>query len=91
MDYWLEIKRQELAVHGLDCYSRGMSTNQRFTARHLDELREEFSTLERINPDSPTYLKLVATLDRMTQPQLKQLVEAKIKFISGLARNRVKE
>lgn len=60
-----------------------------FTQDQLDALRREYSSIEGINPDSPTYKKLINKLTYMDQGMLQQLATAQIKFVSGLARNRV--
>lgn len=65
-------------------------TKDLFSQGQLDTLRNEYSKVETVDPASPSYEKLIGTLDKMSQPQLKQVVEAKVKFLSSLARNRVK-
>lgn len=61
----------------------------KFPAVMLDQLRAEYAKINTIDPSEPTYGKIVALLDKLTQPQLKQLASAGIKFVSSLARNRV--
>jgi len=60
-----------------------------FSKEQLDTLRDNYSTLNRIDPSSPTYKKLTDMLDSLKLPALKQLSNANIKFVSMLARNRV--
>lgn len=55
----------------------------------VDKLRASFAGINTIDPDSPTYAKLLALLDKLSEKQLQELVDAKIKFVSGLARNRI--
>lgn len=61
----------------------------KFTASQLDALREHYAGIETIDPLSDSYMKLTAKLDAMSLPILKQLADARIKWISSLARNRV--
>lgn len=61
-----------------------------FSESHIAKLREDYAKINTVDPSGKAYQKLTGTLDKMSQPQLKQLAGAKIKFISGLARNRVK-
>ena len=56
----------------------------------VDMLRDGFAKISRIDPCSETYVKLIALLDSLNQPALRQLADAKIKFVSLLALNRVK-
>lgn len=65
--------------------------------RHLDEdidprwekLRDAYKVIQNIDPNSPEYLELIAFLDGLSTEDLKSLANAKIKWVSGLARNRV--
>lgn len=61
-----------------------------FSPAHLDKLRAEYATIQGVDPDGPTYPKMCAMLDAMPQETLQQLAGAGIKFLSGLARNRVR-
>lgn len=73
--------------------SSAASAEGLFTPAHLDTLREEYSKIKGMDPtgEDGGYKRLTGMLDKMTQPQLKQLEEAKIPWISGLARNRVRK
>lgn len=62
-----------------------------FTPAHLGKLRAEYAGIATVDPDGPTYPKICAMLDGMTQEALKQLAGADIKFLSSLARNRVRK
>jgi len=62
---------------------------QAFSAEQIEQLRAQYAQIGTVDPTSPTYAKMIALLDRMSQAQLKQLSLAKIKFLSGLARNRI--
>ena len=60
-----------------------------FSKSQLDKLRAEYSKIKTVDPSQPTYGKLTAFLDKLDDAKLKQLSTAKIKFVSGLAHNRV--
>lgn len=62
-----------------------------FTKQQLDTLREKYSTIQKINPSNPAYKKLTTFLDTLPKHALQQLIDAKIPFLAGLARNRVKK
>ena len=55
----------------------------------IEELRERYGKIERIDPDGEAYKNLTAYLDNMSTDMLKMLVNAKIKWVSTLAQNRV--
>jgi len=61
-----------------------------FSSGQIDQLKSEFSKIEKIDPSNPAYKGIISLLNRASQPQLKQLAEANIRFVSNLARNRVK-
>ena len=65
----------------------------KFSKSHIDKLRDAFDKIGKVNPSSQSYKNLVNYLDSLPTEQLKQLADAKpqIKFISNLARNRVKK
>lgn len=62
---------------------------QLFSDAQIKRLREGFAKLERIDPCGPTYPKLTQMLDEMSQEQLEQVRNAKIKFLGNLAANRL--
>ena len=62
---------------------------QKFSKAQIDRMRKEYSSLGTIDPSQPTYKRLTELLDNMSDEQLKQLAQAKIKFVSSLALNRV--
>lgn len=62
-----------------------------FSESMLNQLRAEYAHIKGIDPMQPTYSKITKLLGGMTQEQLKQLSKANIKFISSLARNRVRD
>lgn len=59
-----------------------------FTDEALDTLRQMYAPIQTVDPAQPTYPRMCALLDRMSDPVLLQVAEAKIKFLSPLARNR---
>jgi len=61
----------------------------KFTASQLAALRDQYSMIKAIDPSSESYIALTARLDALSLPILKQLADAKIKWVSALARNRV--
>lgn len=65
------------------------SDSEGLSDKMIETLRRKFSKIGAVDPDSPTYQKLTDMLDNMETADLKQLAEANIKFVSGLARNRV--
>ena len=65
-----------------------------FTKDMIDALRSAYEKINTVNPSSPQYKRLSELLDSLDKDQLKQLVNANIKFISKLASvriNRMKE
>lgn len=62
-----------------------------FSKEQINKLKAEYGTMQKIDPTSPSYKKLVALLDNLPQDHLKQLASADIKFISPLAKNRIKK
>jgi hypothetical protein len=64
------------------------SVKGKFSKEHLAKLKAEYDSLDKINPSSPSYDKLIKLLNIMDKNQLKQLSDANIKFVSMLARNR---
>jgi hypothetical protein len=55
----------------------------------VDTLRKSWSSIERIDPSNPTYKQLTKLLDSLDKDVLQKLVDAKIKFVSGMAMNRI--
>ena len=60
-----------------------------FSPSQIAALKAEYSKINGIDPDSDTYKKLIAMLDRLDLKSLKSLAGAEIKFVSKLAQNRV--
>lgn len=57
--------------------------------RQMAELRDSYATITSIDPASDTYTRLLAFLDRQPIGILRTLADARIKFVSVLAANRV--
>ena len=57
----------------------------------IDQMRKAYADINRIDPSGPSYKKLVAILNKSDQKTLKRLAMADIKWVSSLARNRLKE
>ncbi len=55
----------------------------------VNTLRKSWSGIERIDPSNPTYKQLTKLLDSLDKDMLQKLVDAKIKFVSGMALNRI--
>lgn len=52
-------------------------------------LREAYDPIDRIDPSSNAYKVLIEFLNKQSIDTLKVLESAKIKWVSGLARNRI--
>jgi hypothetical protein len=63
--------------------------NNAFTSQQLAKMRDEYGKISTIDPSGSEYKKLISMLDKMHIDNLKSLAGAKIKFVSGLAQNRV--
>jgi len=59
------------------------------TQAQISRMKAEYSKIDRIDPSSDNYKKLISMLDKLGKPELQTLSDADIKFVSGLARNRV--
>jgi hypothetical protein len=60
-----------------------------FSPSQIAALKAEYSKINRIDPSSDTYKKLIAMLDKLDLKSLQSLAGAEIKFVSMLAKNRV--
>ncbi len=56
----------------------------------IDILKQAYSRINSVDPSSASYKKLITILDKMDKPKLEKLAAANIKFVSALARNRVR-
>lgn len=64
---------------------------EQFSKDMIADLKAEYSKLTKIDPSSKSYKSLIKLLDDMDQAHLKQLAAANIKFVSALAKNRLKK
>ncbi len=62
----------------------------KFSKDQIEIMKMAYGTLSGMNPSSPTYKKFIKFLDRLPKDQLKQLAAANIKFVSMLAKNRLR-
>ena len=62
----------------------------RLTPHMMNTLRNAYAAVDRVDPTSGAYYGLVELLDNLSQDDLKILRDAKIKWISGLADERVR-
>ena len=60
-----------------------------FSDAQIAKLKAEYSRINTIDPSGDGYKKLTAMLDKLDKPTLEKLAGAGIKFVSGLAKNRV--
>ena len=63
--------------------AEGISSTQ------IDRMKAEYSKIDRIDPSSDNYKKLIGMLDKLGKADLQTLSDSGIKFVSGLAKNRV--
>lgn len=64
--------------------------NREFSEAELNQLRSEYTKIERIDPAQEPYQRLIRLLDNLPVSHLNQLAEANIKFVSILAKRRIK-
>lgn len=69
---------------------RESKMQEKFSPQQIAKLRDEYGKINTIDPSGQAYKQLVAMLDRLELDDLKTLAGAKIKFVSGLAQNRVR-
>ena len=62
----------------------------KFSKDQIEIMRKAYGTLSRMDPSSPTYKKFIKFLDKLPKNQLKQLAGANIKWVSMLAKHRIK-
>jgi hypothetical protein len=55
----------------------------------VEQLKAAYSNINSIDPDSASYKKLVTLLDKLDNTTLQNIVDAKVKFVSSLALNRL--
>lgn len=64
---------------------------EKFDKTHIELLRQAYSDLAKIDVTSKAYKKLIDLLNSLPQENLKQLADANIRFVSVLAKNRIKK
>jgi hypothetical protein len=62
---------------------------EEISSAQISRMKAEYSKIDRIDPSSDNYKKLISMLDKLGKPELQTLSDAGIKFVSGLAKNRV--
>lgn len=67
-----------------------MNTTFKFTDAQIETLRNGYAKIERVDPLGQSYEKLTSFLDGLSKENLQILVDAKIKWVSMLAKNRIK-
>lgn len=70
--------------------TRRKNPAKRFTKKQLATMRASFAKIDRVDPGQGTYNDVIKYLDKLPQALIKQLAGARIKFLSGLATNRIK-
>jgi preprotein translocase subunit YajC len=60
-----------------------------FSDSQIARMKAEYSKINTIDPSGENYKKLISMLDKLDKPTLEKLAGAGIKFVSGLAKNRV--
>ena len=65
------------------------TVEESFSPSQIAALKAEYSKINTVDPDSDTYKKLIAMLDKLDLKSLQSLAGAEIKFVSKLAQNRV--
>ena len=65
------------------------TVEESFSPSQIAALKAEYSKINTVDPDSDTYKKLIAMIDKLDLKSLQSLAGAEIKFVSKLAQNRV--
>jgi hypothetical protein len=69
--------------------TKSESVSERLDKTHLDMLKQAYNDINKINPNSPAYNRLITMLDKLPKDELQQIADADIKFLSLLAKNRL--
>lgn len=64
-----------------------LSNTATFTKKQLDSLEKQFGAVKGIDPLNPNYNQFRQTIEDFPDQILKQIIDRKIKFVSGLAQN----
>lgn len=89
----MEYRKMSNLVEAARKSLNGESVNEAmrpFSSKELEQLKAAYGKINRVDPESPTYKKLLDRLDGMSKEHLKQVRDAKIKFLSLLAANRLR-
>ena len=74
-DEWEKEQKEEVEIE----------EGAKFSASQINKLKTEYSKLQKIDPESPAYKKMKTALGKMSKEQLKQIKDAKIKFLQYTA------
>lgn len=85
----LDNKRYELNMYKEEFLFSADELAEGFSPAMIAKLKDEYGKIGTIDPSGESYKKLVAMLDKLDKKDLQTLADAGIKFVSGLARNRV--
>ena len=81
------VKRHQVKMS--DVVKEEVELDEAFSDAQIARLKAEYSKISGIDPASASYKQLIALLDKQDKSTLQKLADSGIKFISGLARNRV--
>jgi len=94
-----ELNSKEKGSHHLGATYRGKvgdtfgeeveQVSEKFSDAQIAALRTAYSKISGIDPESHSYQKLLTMLDDMDKATLTKVANGNIKFVSGLARNRL--
>ena len=59
------------------------------TSAQMKRLKANYGVIPTMNPDSDNYKRLLGMIDKMAPDHLRQIAAADIKWLSGLAKNRI--
>ena len=82
-------RKEELEIDPFEALEEAVKADP-FSPDHLAKLKKAYEKINRIDPASLSYKKLTKFLDSLDKEHLQQLVDAKIKFLHVLAKNRIK-
>ena len=82
-------RKEELEIDPFEALEEAVKADP-FSPDHLAKLKKAYGKINRIDPASLSYKKLTKFLDSLDKEHLQQLVDAKIKFLHVLAKNRIK-
>ena len=86
----LPIKNDFSNLNG-DKFFGGFKIENGLSSDQIERLKQEYGKLDKIDPSTDAYKKLESFMSGLDQEALVELAKANIKFVSTLARNRVKD